>query len=90
MLTRGATRLEVEGYLRTQGKHFQQMCCVGVRRNALADLVKVGQEKAPWFCSEHNVYVAFVFDAPQHRLATANDDDRLIEVTLYPRLEGCL
>jgi hypothetical protein len=89
-LKQGMTRVEVEGYLRTRGNGFKRVCCFGVRGDAWADLVKIGKEKAPWFCSGHNVYAAFVFDDPQPRAAIANDDDRLKEVTLYPQLEGCL
>jgi hypothetical protein len=38
------------------------MCCDQVPRSAYADLVKIGQEKTPWYCDEYNDYLAFEFD----------------------------
>jgi len=90
-LKRGTNRAEVETYIRSRGQSFQQMCCVGTRRDAWADLIKIGEENAPWYCSKNNVYVAFEFDAPEPRSTTkALDNDRLLSVTLYQRLEECL
>jgi hypothetical protein len=88
-LTQGMRRSEVEEYLRERHQKFGQMCCVGRRRDAWADLVKIGQEKVPWFCSEHNIYVAFVFDSVEPRsFPKATDTDTLVNVVLYPRLEA--
>jgi hypothetical protein len=90
-LTQGMRRSEVEDYLRGRNQKFAQMCCVDRPRGAWADLVKIGQEKAPWFCSEHNIYVAFVFDSVEpHSFPKVTDTDTLVNVVLYPRLEGCL
>lgn len=89
----GMTRRGVEDYLRMRGNPFQQMCCVGVQRSALADLVRIGKEEAPWYCSEYNVYVAFEFagDPESHTpVRQAHDSDRLVNVSLFPWLEGCL
>jgi hypothetical protein len=68
------------------------MCCVSVQRSAYADLVEVGQEKAPWFCNRNIVYIAFEFETTElHGLrADARDSDRLEGVTLFPKLEQCL
>jgi hypothetical protein len=63
-------------------KH-SQMCCVDFKDTSprgYDDLAKIGQEPAPWACSEKNVYVAFQFDS----------FDTLKSVTLYRWLEGCL
>src|SRR6266516_1381130 len=57
-------------HLQTNGKRFKQMCCVANFRGGHAsfigsswdDLVKIGEESAPWFCSENNVYIAFEFN----------------------------
>ena len=46
------------------------MCCVASIRGEHAsfigsswdDLVKIGEESAPWFCSENDVYLAFEFN----------------------------
>jgi hypothetical protein len=86
----GKTRKEVEDYLHAGDAHFMQMCCVD-ERSALADLVKIGKEDAPWFCSEQNIYVAFQFVAVEpHDTVTANDTDNLRRVTVFRWLEGCL
>ena len=88
----GMTRRDVESYLHLKGRPFQQMCCVGVRRNAWADLVRIGKEKAPWYCSQNNVYVALEFETtePHGTIQDARASDRLEDVALFPWLEECL
>jgi len=54
------------------------------------DLVKIGQEKAPWFCSEHNVYIAFEFNPKSEGEAPeTNASDSLKRVSIFHELEGC-
>jgi hypothetical protein len=89
----GTSRSAVEGCLRARNQPFGQVWRIAGSRNAWTDLVKIGQEKAPWYCSENNVYVAFAFDSAEldsSLLPKARDADRLITVVLYPMLEGCL
>ena len=88
----GATRREVEALLRNRGTAFRQMCCIDSPwSNALDDLIKIGDETAPFHCSEHNVYVALSFAPSQSRsLPEANDSDVLKTVRVYHRFEGCL
>lgn len=66
----GLTRKEIEDYLHSRGTAFTQMCCLE-QRSALTDLVKVGEEEAPWYCSEWTVFIALEFDGiePQFRQA---------------------
>lgn len=95
VLKPGMTRKEVEDYLRTRNIGFRQMCCVeptDFSKGVYDDLTKVGQEEAPWFCSQKNVYVAFHFTGPQRAspTPTANPADVLRAVTVYRWLEGCL
>jgi hypothetical protein len=86
----GITRKEVEGQLRTKGSAFQQMCCID-ERSAYADLLRIGKEKAPWFCSEQNIYIAFQFVAVEpHESWRAYDSDALKKITVFRWLEGCL
>jgi len=61
--TPGMTRKDVEASLRRDGKTLQQMCCMDSSRRSSAydDLTKIGDESAPWFCSQHNVYIGFEF-----------------------------
>jgi hypothetical protein len=86
------SRQEVEAYLQLRNRSFGQMCCVRAERRAYADLVEVGQEKAPWFCNRNTVYIAFEFETtePHGLSADARGSDRLESVTLFPRLEQCL
>ena len=88
----GMPRREVESYLRLRGRSFRQMCCIGVPRNAYADIVKIGEEKAPWYCNKYNVYVAFEFETtePHGTGPDARDSDRLETTSLFPWLEECL
>jgi hypothetical protein len=90
----GITRKEVEDYLRARNVEFGQMCCVdGQLSNGVwDDLAKIGQEGAPWYCSEHNVYVAFQFTGPKRNRGvwTADPSDTLKAVNIFHRLEGCL
>lgn len=95
----GMTRLEVETYLRKQGTQFMQMCCVE-RTSYWDDLVKIGEEGHPWYCSEHYVYVAFEFLTTERREAStmrekienwkAHDTDVLKEIKRHDMLGGCL
>jgi len=93
-LSIGSTRKQVEQYLRNSGTGFLRMCCVEHSgKHSVDDLVKVGAEEAPWFCSEHNVYVALQFTdfkRPRNSFGEANDLDTLSAVTIFHWLEGCL
>ena len=87
----GVFRADVEQYLQKQGTKPQQMCCVGMRTNTYDDLVKIGQEEAPWFCEEKNIYVAFEFSGDEHvQIPKTAATDRLREITIFRWLEGCL
>lgn len=95
----GMTREQVEQHLQTDGTRFRQMCCVANSRGEHVrivgagwdDLVKIGEESAPWFCSENNVYIAFEFN-PKSRgeLSETNVSDVLKRVSVFHWLEGCL
>jgi hypothetical protein len=92
----GMTRLEAEKYLQSQNLTVRQMCCVNSKvfsAGVWDDLVKIGKEDAPWFCSENNVYIALDFTGqrPQgHTGWDAQSTDTLSAVTVYHWLEGCL
>jgi hypothetical protein len=90
VLKPGMTRKYVEDYLRSKGVTLQQFCCID-ERSAFADLLKIGKEKHPWYCGEHNVYIAFQFAAVEpHTLPETHDSDTLRSVTVFHQLEGCL
>jgi len=88
----GMTRKDVEGYLTRINLKPQHMCCVSQDRGAWDDLVQIGKEDAPWYCSESNIYVAFQFASQpgRHVMPMADPTDILKAVTLYGRGEGCL
>ena len=86
----GLTRIEVENYLHAKAATLTQMCCIG-ERSAYADLVKVGEEGAPWYCSENYVHVAFEFAATEpHEPWKAYETDVLRRVLIFRQLGGCL
>lgn len=86
----GMTRKNVEDYLRAKGVAFGQLCCVD-ERSAYADLVYIGKEKHPWYCEEHNVFIAFQFAAVEaHKGWEAYDSDTLKSITVFHKFEGCL
>ncbi len=71
------------------------MCCVDRRTYSLGiydDLIKIGQEDAPWFCNEKNVYIALQFTGQSRADPTpeAVPSDTLKTITIYHWLEGCL
>ena len=90
----GMSRETVESYLREKNAEFRQMCCVDTKlsKGIYDDLVRVGQERAPWFCSENNVYIAFQFagSRPRHTGWDARPTDTLTAITVFHWLEGCL
>ena len=86
----GMTRKEVEDYLHAKNISFGQLCCID-ERGAYADLFKTGKESHPWYCEQHNVYIAFQFAAVKPRDALkADDSDMLKRVTIFHKLDGCL
>ncbi|MGH9613367.1 MAG: hypothetical protein ACRD4P_09840 [Bryobacteraceae bacterium] len=89
----GLTRKNVEDYFRTKNISFAQMCCVE-GRSAFADLVKVGQEDAPWYRGENYVYVAFEFVnvEPDPPLIPwmPHDSDLLTKASIFRQLLDCL
>jgi hypothetical protein len=88
----GIERREVESTLANQGRSFQQMCClINENRNALEDIVKIGSEPKPWYCSENGEYLVFEFDSPvESEYAKAQPSDRLRAIKLSQWLGGCL
>ena len=88
----GTARRDVERLLRAKGQSFEQTCCIlGGDRSALEDLVKIGSEPTPWYCSENDVYLVFEFYSPRHLgLTDAQPFDSLKRVAISPWLQGCL
>ena len=86
----GMTRKELEDYLHAKGTAFQQFCC-NDEKSVFSDLVRIGKEKHPWYCSEHNVYIEFQFAMVEpHFPIRIRDSDTLTKITIFHHLEGCL
>jgi hypothetical protein len=89
----GENRKTVEDYLKEKRIEFGQMCCVERREShtAYADLIRIGQEDAPWYCSENYVFIAIEFDAAEpNQLVLAQPSDSLKNVSIFRQLGGCL
>ncbi len=98
VLQPGMTRKQVQDYFHANDITYSEGCCVAydnsVKRQSFDDLVKVGEEDHPWYCSEHWVYVAFQFTdygtrTPEWHIKD-NDLDTLKSITIYEQLGGCL
>ena len=95
ILRPGLSRTELEDYLKSKDIRFRQMCCVNrkaLSQNVYDDLVKIGQEDAPWFCSENNVYIAFQFAGQRTNASwpAAVANDRLTDISIFRWLESCV
>jgi hypothetical protein len=95
----GMSREQVEQRLQTDRRQFRQMCCVAnFRRQYVSlldagwdDLVKIGEESTPWFCSGNNVYIALEFNPKsKDELPKTNVSDILKRVSVFHQLERCL
>jgi hypothetical protein len=89
----GMTRKEVENALRSRATSFSKILGPFGGTAEYGDLVKIGEEDAPWYCSEEYVYVAFVFSAVEkhdleHHLGA--DSDVLKKVQIFRPDTGCL
>lgn len=91
-LNPGLQRSAVENVLVSQGRTFRQMCCLlNENRHALEDIVKIGSEPKPWYCSENDTYLVFEFDSSADPNSPgARADDRLRRIALASWLGGCL
>lgn len=87
----GATRREVKELLRAQGAAFDERCCFEPN-GPYSILVLVGQEDAPWYCSELLDYVVFEFSTREARGRPTDilESDVLKLVHLISYGEGCL
>jgi hypothetical protein len=88
----GSQRGEVEAVLASQGLAFQQTCCLlRNKQNAPEDIVKIGSEPKPWYCSENDMYLVFEFESPPGpTVREINASDRLRRVALAPWFGNCL
>lgn len=76
----GASREVIEQYLNKNRVPFTSMCCIGAPgEQSWADLVEIGREEHPWYCSQSSVYLAFRFNGSVLR-----------QTSLYRQLAGCL
>jgi len=86
----GMTRKELEEYLRSRNTNFSWIFTAfdGRTTSQYADLVKIGEETAPWYCGEEYVYVAFEFSGVE--TYRQNDSDVLERIEIFQPDTGCL
>ena len=86
----GLRRAEVERYLRARNANFSWMYTAfgGRRESQYADILKIVEEAAPWYCSEAYVYVAFEFSGVEK--FKQNDSDLLERIEKFRPYTGCL
>jgi hypothetical protein len=95
VLKTGMNRQQVEDYFKDKNISFAQTCCVSVKRfspgvydDAYDDLVKIGEDEA--FLCDYHVYIAFQFiGSVKDGLPRSDTSDKLKDVTIYRRREGC-
>lgn len=76
----GATRDQVEYYFRVNNIPFTTMSGIDTKdAPSWTDLVEIGREEHPWYCSQNTVYVAFQFRGSVLR-----------QTSVYRQLGGCL
>jgi hypothetical protein len=87
----GMARSDVEAYLRSRSTQFSWVYTAfgGRRESQYADVVKIGEETAPWYCGEAYVYVAFEF-TPVGDVDSQNDSDVLQRIEFFRPYTGCL
>jgi hypothetical protein len=85
ILKPGVSRKDVEQSIRTRGINFERRCCI--TQSEYDDFVRIGNEPAPWYCSEHNVFLAFRF---QQAWPEPSDSDVLKTISVEHKLDNCL
>jgi hypothetical protein len=88
----GMSRANVEHVLQARKTAFTELCCIDA--TTYTDLVKIGDEAVPWYCSENTVYVSFQFTAVEPQPASvpyaSHPSDVLKGLTIFRHLTGCL
>jgi hypothetical protein len=87
------TRKDVEDSLRSKNTKFTWIFTAfgGRRVSQTADVVKIGEEAAPWFCSEAYVYVAFEYTFTRIEDIHRQDPSDILErIELFQPDTGCL
>ena len=83
-----AKREDVESYLQSRRIQFGPLCCGDDEPNGSSDFVLLGNEEAPWYCSENKVYIAFQFDT--YPPGSRANSDRLKAITIDHKFDDCL
>jgi len=87
----GLTRRQVEAQLIARGIPFHRICCLHPHDYVLTDVVKIGEEKGPWYCSGIWINVAFEFHADEaHDPLKGSETDVLDKVGIFRQADGCL
>ena len=78
-LKAGASRAQVEDYLRQKGMGFERTCC---KRDIFDDRMTIGRRTPKFFCTDPNIYLEFKFDnaAPHAQVAARSDPLKKIDL----------
>lgn len=76
----GASRAEVEDYLRQKGMPYERSCC---EPGVFSDRSKIGELPPRWTCRNWNVYLDFQFQRTDPEADVAKGTDRLTKIDLY-------
>lgn len=87
MFPPGTARVAIESKLRLSGTQFHGICCDS---GGYSDEIQIGRESAPWYCSYHNVYISFQFNAKPSQSVNPEPDDVLKTAAVVHRLGVCL
>jgi hypothetical protein len=87
----GLSRRQIEAQLTARGIPFHRICCLHTHDYVLADIVKISEEKGPWYCSGILINVAFEFHADEAQdPLKGNETDVLDKVSIFRQGDGCL
>jgi hypothetical protein len=88
----GMMRKDVEEYLRSRNTQFTWIWTAfgGRGETQYADVVKIGEEAAPWYCSEAYVYIAFEFLPVNNFSHGQTPSDVLQRIEIFRPYTGCL
>ena len=84
----GMNRTDAENVLHQKDIPFLRASVQGSR--GLDDLITIGHETPPFFCSNDDVYVRVSFNTSAGSLPTAHPTDRVQQIDLFEMPRACL
>ena len=69
----------VERYLESKAARFGRVCCT-FSEHTFSDVVKIGEELEPWYCSRTFVCIEFQFSSGTNHQVRSDPSDRLMKI----------